>query len=83
MSEIFNFAVVIPIANESKECRPFVDVMRNTLDSLRGGIVFLIEVLGIGKDELYQTHFEFIDALDGNEELHEASVPILHFVRNM
>ncbi len=42
MSEIFNFAVVIPIANESKECRPFVDVMRNTLDSLRGGIVYLV-----------------------------------------
>lgn len=62
---------------EDDLAKPKADVFRQWCE------LFLIEVLGIGKDELYQTHFEFIDALDGNEELHEASVPILHFVRNM
>jgi hypothetical protein len=45
--------------------------------------LFVIEILGINKDELYVTNAEFADALDGTEELHEASVPIIHFVRNM
>ena len=42
MSEIFNFVAVIPMANESKEFRPFIDVMRNTLDSLKGGTVYSV-----------------------------------------
>jgi len=45
--------------------------------------LFVLEVLGIGKDELYVAHAAFADALDGADELHEASVPIVHFIRNM
>ena len=45
--------------------------------------LFVFEVLGISKDQLYEAHFEFVEALDGTEELHEASVPIVHFIRNM
>jgi clathrin heavy chain len=40
--------------------------------------------LGLGgADELYVAHAAFADALDGADELHEASVPIVHFIRNM
>ena len=45
--------------------------------------LFVFEVLGMNKDQLYEAHFEFVEALDGTEELHEGSVPIIHFVRNM
>ena len=45
--------------------------------------LFVIDILGVNKDELYQAHFEFAEVLDGNEELHEASVPMVHFVRSM
>ena len=45
--------------------------------------LFVQEILGVGKEELYQAHPEFAEALDGTEDLHEASIPIIHFIRNM
>lgn len=45
--------------------------------------LFVVEILGINKDALYEAHAAFADALDGNDELHEASVPIVHFIRSM
>lgn len=45
--------------------------------------LFIIEILEINKDELYQANFEFAEALDGSEDLHEASVPVVHFIRCM
>ena len=45
--------------------------------------LFVIEVLGMSKDQLHEAHLEFVEALDGTEELHEGSVPIIHFIRNM
>ena len=45
--------------------------------------LFVQEILGVGKEELYQAHAEFTEVLEGTEELHEASIPIVHFVRNM
>ena len=57
--------------------KPKPDVFRQWCE------LFVIEILGINKDELYETHAAFADALDGNDELHEASVPIVHFIRNM
>jgi hypothetical protein len=45
--------------------------------------LFVQEILGVGKEELYAPHAEFAEVLEGTEELHEASIPIIHFVRNM
>jgi hypothetical protein len=57
--------------------KPKPDVFRQWCE------LFVIEILGINKDELYETHAAFAEALDGNDELHEGSVPIVHFIRNM
>jgi hypothetical protein len=57
--------------------KPKPDVFRQWCE------LFVIDILGINKDELYETHAGFAEALDGNEDLHEASVPIVHFIRNM
>ena len=42
MAKPFDFAVVIPMANEGKEFKPFVDVMRDTLDQMNSGSVYFV-----------------------------------------
>ena len=87
--EVYSFPVLEPeeIADVLREMGAAVteeDLNKPKPDTFRQWCeLFVIEVLGMNKEELYQTHFEFVEALDGTEELHEASVPILHFVRNM
>ena len=39
---IHNFAVVIPMANESRDFTPFIEAILQTLNSLEGGRVYLI-----------------------------------------
>lgn len=46
----FNFAVVVPMANEQKEFHPFVNSLKNVLDRLESGAVFFI-VDNVSKDE--------------------------------
>lgn len=38
----YDFAVVIPMANESKDFAPFVDALCETLDSIGSGIVYFV-----------------------------------------
>ena len=45
--------------------------------------LFVIEILGISKHELYVANPDFVHELNGDDDLHEASVPNVHFIRNM
>jgi len=61
-----NFAVVVPMANEADDFRPFIDSLTKELDALGGGTVFLV-VDTVSKDntltlcqELSQTDSRFI-----------------------
>jgi hypothetical protein len=87
--EVYSFPVLEPeeIADVLREMGAAVaeeDFNKPKPDTFRQWCeLFVIEILGINKDELYEAHFDYLGALDGNQELHEASVPIVHFVRNM
>lgn len=45
--------------------------------------LFIMEILGMEQDDLYKPVAEFIPTLDGDEELHGASVPVVHFITLM
>ena len=45
--------------------------------------VFIIDVLGISKEEMYAPQEEFAPRLGEHCDLHDESVPVVHFLRNM
>ncbi len=44
---------------------------------------YIITILGISKEEMYSPYEEFAPRLGDTPELHEESVPVVHFLRNM
>jgi hypothetical protein len=57
--------------------KPKADIFRQWCE------LFVIDILGIDKDELYAPHLESAEALDGNVEIHADSVPVIHFLAHM
>jgi hypothetical protein len=59
------------------------DLVKGKPESVRNTYeLLLFECLGLTKEELYQPKLAGLDAIT-NEELHEESIPTLHFVRAM
>ena len=87
--EVYSFPILEPdeIVEVLREMGAAVteeDLNKPKCDSFRQWCeLFVIEILEINKDELYDANFEFAEALGGSEELHEASVPVVHFIRCM
>lgn len=48
-----NWAVIVPLANESQDFQAFTDMLRKTLDFLRGGRVYLV-IDQVSKDDTLQ-----------------------------
>lgn len=57
--------------------KPKPDVFRQWCE------LFIMEILGMEQEDLYKPVLEFIPILEDNEELHIASVPVVHFISLM
>jgi hypothetical protein len=58
------------------------DLMKPSPHSFRQWVeLFVLEILSINKEEIYSPSKPFAAALNGNEDLHDDSVPVVHFLR--
>lgn len=45
--------------------------------------IYLMDILRVSREHIYGAEEAFIDTLNGNEELHDESIPVLHFLHYM
>jgi hypothetical protein len=87
--EVYSFPILPPaeiievlremgvVVSEDDINKPKADQFRQVCE------LFVMEILGISKEEMYSPQADFVARLGDTADLHEESVPVVHFMRNM
>ncbi len=87
--EVYSFPVLTPgdiidvlrdmgvVVSEDDLNKPKAEQFRQVCE------LFVMDILGLSKESLYAPSEDFADRLGDTPELHEESVPVVHFIRNM